>query len=272
MKKLTMRLVMIGLLTATFAQPAQADILWLGNDTIGDVIATTPTGAVVQTIPNLPVTGIAWDGASLYFVNRQGDFTRRTADGSTVLGSFFVASNDTGEDLAWDTTRNELWRIVHTNVLQEINPVTGTLVNSYNLPTADAILGPLGGLGIAYDPGRDRLYVSYCQAGCTALAAGLVQEVDPATGTVLGDLFRTDFYTGGLGYDPLTDTLWVGGTNLVRNMSLDGTVNSSFVRPGPAGFPDGLEFVESVPEPATVGLLALGLATVFAWGRRRFVR
>ena len=74
---------------------------------------------MITDLPALPVTGIAFDGTSLYFADRVGDFTKRTADGSTILDSFTVGSGDTGEDLAWDSKRKVLWRIVHTNVLQK---------------------------------------------------------------------------------------------------------------------------------------------------------
>jgi hypothetical protein len=250
-----------------------ADSLWLGNDTVGDVFQTSTTGAVLTDLSSLGITGIAWDAntGSLYFADRQGDFTKRSANGALVLESFTVASGDTGEDLAWDSRRDVLWRIVHTNVLQEIDPTTGTLVNSFNIPTADPILGTLGGLGIAYDSTRDELYVSFCSVGCSSLSQGLVDIVDPNTGTVSGPLFRTTgFATGGLGYDAATDTLWVGDETVVRNMSRTGAVLSSFNRPSPGGFVDGLEFVgTAVPEPGTVELLGSGIALL---GLARFLR
>jgi hypothetical protein len=251
--------------------PSFANSLWLGNDTVGDVFQTSTTGAVLNQVNNLATTGIAWDGSSLYFADPAGDFTKRSANGAVVLASFFVASGDTGEDLAWDSKRDVLWRIVHSNLVEEINPTTGTLVNSFNIPTADPILGTLGGLGIAYDSKRDQLDVSFCAVGCSSLAAGLVDVVDPNTGTVLGPLFRTTgFATGGLGYDAATDTLWVGDETTVRNMSRTGAVLSSFSRPQPGGFVDGLEFIgTSVPEPGSIVLLGFGIAILGLSGFHR---
>lgn len=259
------------LLAVAFVVPTLADTLWLGNDTVGNVFQTTTSGGTLTNLAGLPVTGIASDGSNLYFANPFGSFTKRTANGSTVLDTFTVASGDTGEDLAWDSRRNVLWRIVHTNVLQEIDPATHSLVNSFIIPTADPILGTLGGLGIAYDGTRDELYVSFCSVGCSSLSRGLVDIVDPNSGLVSGILFRTTgFATGGLGYDALTDSLWVGDATIVRNMSRGGAVLSSFNRPQPGGFVDGLEFVpNAVPEPSAAFLLTTVIAALGALRFRR---
>jgi len=220
--------------------------LWLGNDTGGLVFHTDTAGALVSPPVAAPVTGIAFDGANLFFSDAAGHTTRRTLDGVTVLGSFAVAPHGSPtEDLAWDSTRGRLWRVDHfPPTLVKINPVTGLEEAFYPLAIPDPVLGVRGALGVAYDSSRDKLYVSFCHAGCATLALGLVVVVDPATGGELGELFRTaGFATGGLGYDPLTDTLWVGDSVTERNMSLGGAVLSSFNKPGGAGFTDGLEFV-----------------------------
>jgi hypothetical protein len=246
-----------------------APILWLGNDTLGDVFQTDTSGTVLQQIPDIDVTGIAFDGSNLYFADRPGNYSVRTPDGLTVLDTFTAPSGGTGEDLAWDTSRNRLWRVVHNNDLQKVDPVSGTVEAMFALPTSHPLFTTLGGLGVAYDGNRDLLYVSYCERGCAPVSLGLVQIVDPATGLVTGDLFTTSgFMTGGLGYDPVSDSLWVGDSTTVRNIDLTGNVLSSFARPSPGGFVDGLEFI-GVPEPSTLALMGFGLMALGFINRRR---
>lgn len=242
--------------------------LWLGNDTVGDVFKTTTTGSVITDLAGpLPTTGIAWDGHNLFFADPAGNFTKRTADGKTVLASFVIPASGTGEDLAWDSNRKVLWRILHSPpTLQKIDPSVPTLVASYPLPTMDGTLGTIGGLGVAYDSTRDKLYVSFCSVGCSNLTTGLVVIVDPnsPSSTVLSPLFRTTTTaTGGLAYDATSDTLWVGDVGVVHNETLSGAVLSTFNRPSPGGFEDGLEItprVVSEDASFTPSVLASGLS------------
>ena len=258
---------------------ADAGSLWLGNDGGGTTFHVDTTGAVLGSLPGVPSTGLAFDGSTLYLSNFPGGITERTADGTVILDSFFIAHEAgvcCGEDLAWDTSRDRLWRIDHSNPgagipskLRRIDPVTNLLETSFDLPLVVGDFANMGGLGLAYDPIRDLLYASFCHAGCATLLEGIVIAVDPDTGGMVGPpLFTTSgFATGGLGYDPATDTLWVGDNTVVRNMELDGTVLSSFARPGPGGFVDGLEFI--APEPGSLILFGSGLLTFGLFDRRR---
>ena len=238
--------------TIDFNPPSGAN-LWLGNDTSGNFFQTD-SGGVVLSQQSLAVTGVAWDGSNLYVGDGQGGITKRTADGATVVDSMSIAHAGTpSEDLAWDTKRNVLWRIDHDPpTLDEIDPVAHTLLHAYPLPTSDGAapaMTPLGGLGLAYDPSNDRLYLSFCQHGCSNLGQGVVRIADPTTGSITGDLFQSPFMTGGLAIDTGSDTLWVGGDGTVRNTTLHGQVLSSFARPQPGGFVDGLEIVRTAKTP-----------------------
>lgn len=256
-----------------------AGTLWLGNDTVGHVFQTDTTGAVLRTILNTPTTGIAFDGTNLYFSNFDGNATKRTADGGTILDSFLIPKSPfvcCAEDLAWDTTRDRLWRLDHSappgvpSFLRKINPVTEMEEAAFPMPLQLPMFSNLGGIGVAYDSMRDLLYVSFCHAGCSApLTDGIVLTVDPDTGTVLGTLFQTDrFGTLGLAFDRTTDTLWVGDFAVVRNVTLAGVELSNFARPPGGGAVDGLEFIP-VPAPGTLVLLSAALALLggLAWRR-----
>ncbi len=225
------------------ASAGQARSLWLGNDMVGDVFQTDLNGAVLTQLPATPRTGVAHDGARLYVGDNAGNIEARSADGTTVLDTFNIprSSGTAAEDLAWDTTRQRLWRIDNNNRLRKIDPVTETQEAVYNLPTSDTVLGTLGGIGVDYDEARDLLYVSYCKKTPCQDNGGLVQTVDPDTGTVTGNLFRTvGEFTGGLAYDPLDDTLWVGRHFDVAHYTLDGTFLGAFPRPTPGAYVDGL--------------------------------
>lgn len=223
--------------------------LWMGNDGGSTVYQTDTTGSELRSVTD-SATGIAYDGTNLYFSDGRDSgapITKRSADGTTVLDTFSVpTSGSPAEDMAWDSTRHVLWRAIHSPpALQEIDPTTHSVVATYPLPTsdpADPAIAPLGALGVAYDPLRDVLYVSFCQTGCNWGPGGDVLKIDPATGQSLGELFHTTYPTGGLAYDSLTQSLYVGDSGQERQVSLSGTVLRTIPRPDGA-FADGLELV-----------------------------
>jgi hypothetical protein len=242
------------LLTLLASRSALPGTLWLGNDLSGDVFHTDEVGSVIGAVPNTPVSGIAFDGTYLYFSNNVGNVSRRNANGASVGGDFNVPGMATLEDLAWDSVRGKLWGIEHNPArVHKIDASTGLAEITYAVPLVDSDpnLTPRGGLGIAYDCNRDLLYLSFCQVGCASLARGLVLVMDPSTGAIIGELFRTDgFATGGLGFDGSADALWVGDRLTVRKMTRTGAVLSNFARPQPGSFVDGLEFIGAC-EPTT---------------------
>jgi hypothetical protein len=253
--------------------------LWLGSDGNNIVYHYKTDGTLLGTfVPGVPNSGEAFDGSHLYVSSAfNGTIQIYNANG-TVLQNTKTAplppgSGSGSEDLAWDTTRNSLWRIDHfAPFIDRIDPTSGTVLNSFALPTTDpGFITNLGGLGIAYNPTTDKLYVSFCEAGCATFSKGEVRQVNPATGADEGLLFRTvDDLTGGLAYDQATNTLWMGLLShgpAVANFALDGTQLTAAFPTG--NFADGLEFIGQAPEPATLTLLALSLAGLAASRRRK---
>ncbi|MBI1787277.1 MAG: PEP-CTERM sorting domain-containing protein, partial [Acidobacteria bacterium] len=211
-----------------------------------------------------------WDGSILYSSEAfSGKIDRRLLDG-TFLSSFTVApSTNFGEDMAWDSTRNRLLRVNHfPATLDRINPVTGLLDMSFALPLTGFGFTNLGAIGLAYDSRRDLLYVSFCEAGCASTSVGTILQFDPSTGNQVGGVLFSvsgaNSFIGGLAYDAIGDTLWLGGVD-VRHTTLAGAPISSFAS---TYFSDGLELIQSrVPEPNA--LLLSGLVGIALWLRRR---
>src|SRR5262249_19463679 len=195
----------------------------------------TSTGSILGEVDAIAVTGIAWDGSNLFFVDRTGYFTKRSADAQTVLEAFAIPSTEVGVDMAYDSKRKVLWRLSHRpTAVEQIDPNSHLLLRAFRLPQNDPLpdsqggLGSIGPLGIAYDPTRDKLYVSFCASGCKdGVVGGIVDSLDPTQlltepsapfifglltysvpTTDLSDsdltlLFRTSaFLTGGLASDP----------------------------------------------------------------------
>ena len=272
----------VGLLfsIASLTTTLNADTLWLASDAAAYQAHVTTTGALINSITIPRITGFAWDGSILYAskADSPGEIDRLTADG-TFISSFDAAyTTSFGEDMAWDSKRNRLWRVEHSpGSISKINPSNGNIDANYALISTDptgGLSGTLGGLGVAYDSLRDLLYVSFCRAGCGA-PGGLVTVYDPATGTYLGNMFYTKDYAGGLAYDAIGDTLWseqgLSSDPFVRHVTLTGAVISEFHNP--TSFADGFELIQApVPEPGTVTLLLTALAGVLWLERKRRLR
>jgi hypothetical protein len=264
-------------LTLVAGQAQAAASLWFGNDGAGTDYHTTTSGALLGTVSQ-SLTGAAWDGSTLYLGDPAATiFTDTLAGVSKSPVSFTIpVLGGPAEDMAWDSKRNQLVRVFHTNGTSgeiEIFTKTGTVISSFALPTTDptgTLTGTMGALGVAYDSTRDQLDISYCNVGCGA-PGGVIEAYDPVTLAFLGTVFTSSTeYLGGLGYQRSTDTLWVGGFDpsfgyFVEHAMRDGTVLSRF---GSAVFPDGLEFV-SVPEPATWAVMLVGVTGLGASLRRR---
>jgi hypothetical protein len=254
--------VVLGVATAG---AARAGTLWFGNDGAGTEYHTTTTGAVLGTISE-SLTGVAWDGHTLYVGDPGATIEKKTLDGSPLPGTFTTpVPGSPAEDMAWDPVLGRLFRVYHNvDTIQEFDTSGGNL-QSFALPTVDptGTLTSMGTLGVAYDSQRNQLDISFCNIGCGALG-GVVLAFDPMTLAYISPVFTsTTSYLGGLGYDPVTDTLWVGGENggglYVGNYTRGGTLLSSFSTPV---FGDGMEYISGVPETGSWMMMLAGFTAL----------
>lgn len=248
--------------------------LWFGNDQGNVEYHTTTTGTVLNTI-NEDITGVATDGTSLFVSNPfTGGVERKTLDGQTQTGSFVVPFRTSfSEDMSWDPKRQQLCRVEHSSPSITCFDRAGNVKSSFLLPTSDPsglITSPLGALGVAYDSKRDQIDISFCPAGCSG-DQGVVIAFNPDTMAMIGPLFNNGAsLLGGLGYDPGTDTLWVG------TLDSDGFEVTNYTRGGielsefhSNVFGDGMEVLTTAPEPTTLALFGAGAAGLTAFGRRK---
>jgi hypothetical protein len=262
-------------------------VLWLGNDTFAeladgvDVVAMDMGGNILLRVEHTAMTGVAFDGTNLWFSVPVRDpdhvkptvceITKRNTDGSAIPGTSFTtrAFSETTGDLAYDSTRNLLWRVDaldnngHHATLVQIDPAAAEpILNSFELAPDPDDSSLRQGYGLTYDKARDLLYVSYGDPNDAPefFTKGVVFAVDPKTldpNTVTERselLFRTasksgtaDAFSsaGGLGYDATTDTLWVGAQPpFLRHHTRDGQL-LAVVTHGQK-YVDGLEFVGGI--------------------------
>jgi hypothetical protein len=158
------RCFMVPMAICAFATPAFSDgKLWLGSSIANSVLETDAGGKVAATIAQSGISGIAFDGANLYFEDGKGNITKRTADGISVLDTFQAGvPGKPAEDMAWDSKRQRLLRITRDNILARIGPVSHRIEKNLTLPnTSPKGLPGLLGEGLAYDAARDLIYVGF---------------------------------------------------------------------------------------------------------------
>ena len=283
---------------------APTDVLWLGNDgppppnpqTESVFHLSTAGDVLLPTLPNVSATGIAFDGTDLYFSAKKSGgspitiLTKRNLNGDDLHAGLLSpdAAGSNSHDLAFDIDTGLLWRMDSFDPaglgggspkVTKFNPATGdpVLIDTFFVSPSDvtpSIALPANaerwfGYGIAHDQVGKRLFLSFRAENdkSDVFHSGVVLVWHLDTG-VPELLFKTDaFTTGGMDYDPDTQTLWIGGIaapNFVRHISLDPKFinpdGSTIVTPSSdailatvkvppqpnlsqAGFTDGLAFV-----------------------------
>jgi len=241
---------------------------WVGRTAERQLSMTTAQGRHVTTAAESGnFSGAASDGRRLW-VSMGRDLQERSMDGRFIR-SFAMREEFT--DLAWDSKRHKLWAVFpDSQNLVRIEPATGRIEMEigFSAVDPDGVLKYIRAIGLAYDPKRDRLYVSFCESkhaprgrsfSCLPVdqrQAGLIQSFDPEGRSceTTQILFRTKLYTMGMAYDAKTDSIFVvsrrasntAGYTIAR-YSITGTFGGE-IDPYPHGYAFGLEYLDAVPK------------------------
>ena len=211
----------------------------LGRFTIN---GANKTGGSVLSVP-YHINGMAQTGKSLYAGDPSSntlqsiDFSGNpvttvfTGNVSSVTAGFPAACCN--EDMAFDAANNVLWHANYSLEIEKLDPATGAAITAY--PQSDVVGITLVG---------NTIWIA-------KWAGQQVGTWDPTTNTFTMK-FATPANAGGLAYDPVNGTLWVGlqGGLVVPYDPTTGLAKGSGFSPfGGLGADtvDGLEFVSQVP-------------------------
>jgi hypothetical protein len=235
------------------------------------IARVTTVGAIagLDTIINTdyPVNGLADSGTFLFAGDPFSETLRYITYGGVLGGSVPVAWNPgnlcCGEDMAFDPTTSPatpngtLYHPHFANNIQAVDPATGGIFQTFDQPDVVGMAHVGGTIWITHWGGRQ------------------VGPWDPLTNTFT-PIFSTPTNAGMLAYDPFDSILWVGlqGGAIHPYDLLGNSLGSDFFPFGEiADTIDGGVFqgeaTPAVPEPASIGLLGLGLTVLARYRQKR---
>jgi hypothetical protein len=222
-------------LAATAFAQSHPNSLWIGTDntTSRDILNIDRTGTLLRSIPLTEATGIAIDAAHnrIFFGDDSGKIVARDLDTLTA-GQPLTNGVDGGfyEGMAFDGSF--IWRAsAYDTAIVRLSPIDGSRLSSFTLGYFP--------IGVAWD--GTCLWVSRYSA------TGPITRYN-TNGVPTGQQFSVSLpgdSAGGLAYDTMDGTLWVGATDHIYHYSTNGTQLGSFslpVSPAEGRFVDGLAF------------------------------
>lgn len=257
MKRIRLGLPLLLLTSLLLTGSASASTtIFLGFDIQTPVQMYTTAGGFLGNFGQDHATGSALDGAGHVWTVAPGfgsNHIEKYDAAQTVLNSFTAAvSGNWIEDMAYGGG-NTLWVGTYEGNIFNIDATTGAVNSGFAVASSNFT-------GVAFD-GTD------LWAG-SGFGSDAIYRYS-TTGTLLATIHTGFVDGGGLGYDPLTNTLWQGYFGDVRQFDLSGNLLSSFT--AGTAFHDGLEIGPiggSVPEPTSLFLLGGGLGALLLRRRR----
>jgi len=244
--------------------PAGASTILVGSDGAGAVQLINSDGTPAGTFGSSAGTAAASDGFGGLFVALPGD-SSSTVDvyGATqnLLSSFdFTAPADSRPfaayitDMSWGTG-GTLWVSTYSGEVYHLDS-SGTILGQFDTGTAAP--------GVAFN-GTD-LYTT-SGPGFTS-PSPLVYERTPS-GTVITTVDTGLNDTLGIGYDGSNSTLWIGGFDVLSEVSLQGALLDTLSIDGTHyGIDVQTVAPAAVPEPSSRALVLVGLAALLIWRSR----
>jgi arylsulfate sulfotransferase len=256
-------------------------LLWVGFDTSGPVqVYSSSLGTPSQgSFGPSDASGVALDHAGHLWLNEPGaskSVITKLDQNLHVLGTInFTQGIDNGngspsyiEDMAYGGS-NTLWLAGYNGIIYHVDSSGNTLSH---FDTGDPFTG------IATN--GTELFTSQGLSGAGA-SSGLISEYS-FTGALLGTIDTGLSQSFGLAFDPTSGDLFVGGTDSITKVDLNGNVLASSFVPGadhtgldvgliggtaPAK-PAFLIPVSNVPEPSGGVFVLLGLGALLLLGKR----
>ncbi len=234
-----------------------ATTILLGSN-MGQIQLVTPEGSITGVLPPTGASAAAIGDNGDLFIAFPGDTSstiRQYNSALTQIGSFaFTAPSDSRAsasyivDLGWGIS--SLWASTFSGMVYQLS-TTGAVLNSFDT----GVNSP----GVTV--GGSSLYTT---SGLGLLEAAPFVYQRTTSGTITNTINTGLNDTLGIGYDASANSLWVGGVDVLSQVSLQGSIIQQFSLEGEhTGVEVGnLQPIAAVPEPASMLLLGFGLAAI----------